>query len=172
MQKQLRPHQLACVDSFFDYLAQGRGKNPLLVCPVGFGKTLVIAEIIKRIQTQAPRTKIVVLTSTRELLVQNMEELRLHYPDVDACFYCAGLGQKRMHSDVVLASIQSIYDKALKFNRAPQVIFCDESHTISHDDDTIYRKFLSDCQALNKNLVICGLTGSPWLRQAGGGQGF
>lgn len=167
MGKTLRPHQSACVESFFDYLKHGRGTKPLLVCPVGFGKTLVIAELIKRIHQQAPRTKIVVLTSTRELLVQNMEELKLHYPDVDACFYCAGLGQKRLHSDVVLASIQSIYDKVLKFNRAPQIIFCDESHTISHDDDTTYRRFLADCEKLNDKLVICGLTGSPWRMTTG-----
>lgn len=165
--KQLRPHQISCVESFFDYLKQGRGSKPLLVCPVGFGKTLVIAELIKRIHAQAPRTKIVVLTSTRELLVQNMEELRLHVPDVDACFYCAGLGQKRLHSDVVMASIQSIHDKALHFSKAPQIIFCDEAHTISADEETTYRRFLADCQNMNPNLVICGLTGSPWRMSSG-----
>jgi DNA repair protein RadD len=165
--KTLRPYQNAAVESIFKYFADGMGKCPLIVAPVGAGKSLIHAEIIKRIDAQAPRTKIVSLTHVKELLEQNAEELYEHCPNVDFGFYCAGLGQKRLSNDVTFASIQSVHNKALKFTRAPQVILIDEAHLISHNDATTYRKFIDTCFKLNPNLVVIGLTGTPFRSDSG-----
>lgn len=165
--KTLRPYQQAAVDSLFDWFATGKIGNPLLVCPVGSGKTLIIAEIIKRILDDAPRCRIVMLTSTRELLEQNGDELKVHVPHIDMGFYCSALGQKRLHNDVTLASIQSIHNKLMQFKRAPQVIIVDEAHTISHNEQTTYRKFIDAARVLNPNLVVIGLTGTPFRSDSG-----
>jgi DNA repair protein RadD len=167
MAKILRTYQLACVEALFSYIILHQVCSVLLVCPVGSGKTLIIAEIVKRILSEYARTRILILTSTRELLVQNAEELREHIPNVDFGFYCAALGEKKLHNDITLASIQSIYKKAISFNRAPQVLIIDESHTVSHDEDTLYRSFIKDLKELNPNLVIIGLTGTPWRMNSG-----
>lgn len=165
--KKLRGYQSSAVDSVFDYFKNKQGYAPLIVAPVGAGKSLIHAEIIKSIHAQAPRTRILSITHVKELLSQNADELRNHYPECDFGFFCAGLGQKRLSNDVTFASIQSIHNKANKFNRAPQVILVDEAHLIPHNEATTYRRFIDSCLKLNPNLVVVGLTGSPFRHDSG-----
>ncbi len=165
--KQLRPYQQAAIDSLFDYIARNPSKNPLVVAPVGAGKSLMMADIIKRIHEQAPRVRIVVLAHVKELLQQNAAELASHYRGVDYGFYCAGLGQKRLHNDITFASIQSVHDKLLRFNRVPQVLIVDECHLIPTNDATTYRRFIDECKKANPNLVVIGLTGTPFRADSG-----
>ena len=167
MSKELRPYQQAAVESLFDWYKTSREGNPLIVAPVGSGKTIIIAEIIKRIHADAPHTKIVVLTSTRELLTQNGDELKEHMPDVDLGYYCAALAKKKLHNDVTLASIQSIHNKAGYISRPPQIIIIDEAHGISHNGETQYRRFLDKCKEFNPKLSIIGLTGTPFRCDTG-----
>lgn len=161
------PHQMAAIQSPFDYFANKLGYAPLIVAPVSAGKSLIHAEIIKKIHAQSPRTKILSITHSMELLEQNAEELRGQYPTADYGFYCSSLGQKRLHNDITFASIQSIGKKAHLFLRAVQVILIDEAHLCSHDESTLYRKFINDCLAINPNLVVIGMTGSPFRTDSG-----
>jgi DNA repair protein RadD len=165
--KTLAPHQLAAALSPFDWFAQGNNGNPLIVAPVSAGKSLIMAEIIRRIHEQAPRTRIVSLAHVRTLLEQNAQELREHWPEADFGFYCAGLGQKRLHNDITFASIQSVHSKLAAFNRPPQVILIDECHLISHNDATTYRRFIDACRTINPKLVVIGLTGTPFRADSG-----
>lgn len=119
-------------------------------------------KFIRRVHADFPRTRIVMLTHVR-LLQQNAKELRDQYPTVDMGFYCAGLGQKRLHNDVTFASIQSVHNKASAFNRCPEIIIIDEAHLISHNDQTQYRKFIDSVLAINPNCKVIGLTGTPFL---------
>jgi DNA repair protein RadD len=167
MGKQLAPHQLAAALSPFDWFAAGNTGNPLIVAPVSAGKSLIMAEIIRRIQEQAPRTRIVSLAHVKELLQQNAQELREHWPEADFGFYCAGLGQKRLHNNITFASIQSVHSKLAAFNRPPQVIIIDECHLISHNDATTYRRFIDACRTINPRLVVLGLTGTPFRSDSG-----
>jgi DNA repair protein RadD len=167
MPKTLAPHQLAAALSPFDWFSQGRRGNPLIVAPVSAGKSLIMAEIIRRIHADAPRTRIVALAHVKELLQQNAAELHEHWPEADYGFYCAGLGQKRLHNDITFASIQSVHSQLAAFNRPPQVIIIDECHLISHNDATTYRRFIDACLVINPKLVVIGLTGTPFRADSG-----
>lgn len=163
MTKQLRDYQLSAVETLFDYFNDSSG-NPLIVAPVGAGKSLIIAEIIKRIPKGV---KIVMVSHVKELLEQDSAELQEHYPEAYFGFYCAGLGQKELHRDITFASIQSVHNKASCFNKPPQIIIIDESHLISHKDGTQYQSFIRDCKMLNPNVVVIGLTGTPFRADTG-----
>lgn len=165
--KTLRPYQDAAVNSIFNWFGCGNLGHPLVVAPVGSGKSLMIAETIKRIHASAPRTKIVMVTHVKELLVQNAEELKSHYQECDFGFYCAGLCEKKLHNDVTFASIQSVAKKAADFPRAVQVIMVDECHLISHNDTTQYRKFIDKCIEINPNCKVIGFTGTPFRSDTG-----
>lgn len=166
MTKILRPYQEAALTSLFKFLYTKQGQ-PLVVAPVGAGKSLMIAEFIRRVHIDFPRTRIVMLTHVKELLEQNAEELREQYPNVDMGFYCAGLGQKRLHNDVTFASIQSVHSKITAFNRCPEIIIIDEAHLISHNDQTQYRKFIDSVLAINPNCKVIGFTGTPFRSDTG-----
>jgi DNA repair protein RadD len=165
--KELRTYQEAATKSLWLFLHNTTGLHPLVVAPVGAGKSLLIGEFVKRIHAEYPRTRIVMLTHVKELLEQNMLELKEQYPSADAGFYSASLKQKRMNNDVTFASIQSIYSKANEFNRAPELILVDECHLIPHKIQTRYRKFIDDCLKLNPNLRCIGFTGTPFRADSG-----
>lgn len=137
------------------------------MAPVGAGKALMIAEIIKKISLAYPRTKILVLSHIMELLTQNAEHLIQQMSDADICFYSAGLGQKRLHADIVFAGVQSVHNKIAEFNRCPSIILVDESHSISHKSETQYRKFIDDIFSINPNARLIGYTGSPFRADTG-----
>lgn len=168
MPKTLRPYQQAAIKAIWQHVYKSQG-YPLIVAPVGAGKSLIIAEFIRQVHDKFPRTKIIVLAHNKELLKQNADELRLQYPEAHYGFYCAGLGQKRLTQDITFASIQSIYDKIndLDATRRPSVILIDEVHLVPHNDDTRYRKFISDCEAINPKLKVIGLTGTPYRSDSG-----
>ena len=164
--KTLRPYQESAVNALFDYLFSQEG-HPLVVAPVGSGKSLLISEFIKRVHAQWARTRIVMLSHVKELLEQDAAELRLQYPECDVGFYCASLGQKRLHNDVTFASIQSVWNKVNAFNRCPEIIIIDECHLISHNDQTQYRKFIDAVLAINPNAKVIGFTGTPFRADTG-----
>lgn len=167
MAKKPREYQEAAINSFFDYYGSGKTGNSLIVAPVGAGKSLILSEIIKRVLDSAHKTKIVVLSHVMELLVQDSAELFELDNSISMGFYCAGLGKKDIRSDVVFASIQSIYDKASIFYDPVKIIIIDEAHLISHNNDTSYRRFISDCKTRNPNLVVLGLTGTAFRSDTG-----
>jgi len=167
MTKTLRPYQEAAIQLLWRYLHTTQSTHPLVVAPVGAGKSLLIAEFIKRIHQEYPRTRIVMVTHVKELLTQNMEELKNQYIGCDAAYFSAGLNQKRLNNDITYASIQSVWEKANEFNRAPELILVDECHLIPHNTATRYRKFIDDCLALNPNLRVIGFTGTPFRADSG-----
>lgn len=134
---------------------------------MGSGKSLIAAEFIRRVHEQSPRARIVLVTHVKELLEQNAKELLEQYPRADVGFYCAGLGEKKLYNDITFASIQSVYDKADSFNRAPDIVIVDEAHLIPSTEDTQYRRFFSDLQKLNPNVAIVGMTGTPFRADSG-----
>ena len=164
--KILRPYQSEADDALFEWLFTEQG-HPLVVAPVGAGKSLLIAQFIKRVHGIEPSTRIVVLAHVRELLSQNSKELREYYPDCDQGFYCAGLGQKRLYNKVTFASIQSVHDKINRFNRAPDVVVIDEAHLIPHNESTQYRRFIDSVLALNPSAKVIGFTGTPFRSDSG-----
>ena len=166
MGKKLRPYQEAAIKSIFSYIASKAG-NPLVVAPVSAGKSLLIVKTMKQAQEMYPRTRIVVLTHVKELLQQIGEELIGEYPNADFGFYCSSLGEKRLHNDITLASIQSVHDKISAFNRVPEIIIIDECHLVSHKETTLYRKFIDSVLALNPNCRVIGFTGTPFRADSG-----
>ncbi len=164
--KVLRDYQDSAIEAVFDYFAEKDG-NPIVVMPTGAGKSVTLAEFIKRANELYPVTRFIVLSHVSILLKQNAEALLGQWPQADISFYSASLGHKDMSGDIIFAGIQSIYKKAYKLRKTYDICIVDECHTISPDDDTTYRKFLDDMKAINPNLKIVGFTASPFRSNSG-----
>lgn len=92
----LRPYQRSAIDSTYDYLASGKGENPLIVAPTGAGKTAIIAQIVKDALKWDGR--IIILAHVKELLLQGVDGLRKMCPEADIGLYSAGLKKSRLTS--------------------------------------------------------------------------
>lgn len=159
--KLLRNYQQDAIRSLFKFWCDYPNGTPLIVAPTGSGKTILIAEIVRRIIEKKPDFKIFVLTHRKELISQNAKTIYEHtYCPVGT--YSASLGIKTIRK-ITVAQIQSIYKKDVEAD----VVIVDEAHLISGDADSMYGKFLSAAHARNIRLKVIGLTATPYRMDKG-----
>ena len=157
----LREYQQRTIDQLYAWFEAGSTGNPCLVLPTGSGKSHIIAALCKDALQSWPETRILMLTHVKELIAQNAEKMRQHWPNCPLGIYSAGLGRKDLGEPITFAGIQSVRTKAKQIGHVDLVII-DEAHLVSHKDEGGYRTLLADLKAINSNLRIIGLTASPY----------
>jgi DNA repair protein RadD len=157
----LREYQQRTIDQLYAWFEAGNVGNPCLVLPTGSGKSHIIAALCKDALQSWPETRILMLTHVKELIAQNAEKMRQHWPNCPLGIYSAGLNRKDLGEPITFAGIQSVRTKAKQIGHVDLVII-DEAHLVSHKDEGGYRTLLADLRAINGNLRIIGLTASPY----------
>ena len=161
---QLRPYQRAAVDAVYDHLRQ-HDDNPVVVIPTAGGKTPVIATIC-RDAVQRWQGRVLVLSHVKELLAQAVDKLRTVAPDLNVGVYSAGLNRRDTRNHVVVAGIQSVYQRAAELN-AFDLILIDECHLLPRDGEGMYRTFLKEARVVNPQVRTVGFTATPFRLDAG-----
>ena len=159
MQYTLRPYQQAASDAAVRFLMSPRTTdNGLIVLPTGAGKSLVIADIVDRLDGD-----VLILQPSKEILEQNYSKL-CSYGYMLCSIYSASCGEKVI-SRATFATIGSIYKRVDEFRHFRYVII-DEAHTVEPAGG-MYADFL---KAIGAQCI--GLTATPYrLYQVGDGQG-
>jgi DNA repair protein RadD len=121
------PNQSKAVDLILDYL-YGFDGNPVLEAPTGAGKSVIQAELTRRILTTWPDKVVLCLTHVQELIQQNFDAMLDVGVPIEPQIYSAGLKMKNV-GQLTMASIQSIYRK-LDTLPYPDIIIVDEAHMI------------------------------------------
>lgn len=162
----LRPYQVEAVEAVYRHLRE-REDNPCVVIPTGGGKTPVIATIC-RDAVQGWNGRVLILAHVKELLEQARDKLDQVCPDLHVGIYSAGLNRRDTTHPVIIAGIQSVYQKAEQLGHFDLVIV-DEAHMIppGRDGDGMYRRFLADMQGVNRHLRVVGLTATPFRMSSG-----
>lgn len=162
---QPRQYQEEAVIEVVNFLLTKSG-NPVLDACVSSGKSLMIAEIVKRIIEIDPSAKILMLTHVKELIQQNFDKLMAQYPNADAGIYSASIGQRKAYNQITYAGIQSVFKRYNQIGHR-SVIMIDEAHLISPNQKTMYRKFLDMMKAINPHVRIVGFTGTAYRSKEG-----
>jgi DNA repair protein RadD len=157
----LRDYQRRSIDMLYQWFEKNKSGNVCLVLPTGSGKSHIIAALCKDALQSWPETRILMLTHVKELIAQNAEKMRQHWPNAPMGIYSAGLRQKELGEPITFAGIQSVRTKAKQIGNVDLVII-DEAHLVSHKDEGGYRSLLAELSAINPNLRIVGLTASPY----------
>ena len=157
----LREYQTRTIDQLYEWFSAGNTGNPCLVLPTGSGKSHIIAALCKDALQSWPETRILMLTHVKELIAQNAEKMRQHWPNAPMGIYSAGLKRKELGEPITFAGIQSVRTKASQIGHVDLVII-DEAHLVSHKDEGGYRTLLSDIYRTNPNVRVIGLTASPY----------
>ena len=163
---QLRPYQQEAVTAVYQHL-RGRDDNPCVVLPTGSGKTALIATIC-RDAVDLWGGRVLVLAHVKELLEQAVDKLHALAPDLwmKIGVYSAGLNSRDASQPIIVAGIQSVYQKSALLSKFDLVIV-DEAHLIPPDGDGMYRRFLDDARKLNPQLRVIGLTATPFRLSSG-----
>lgn len=156
----LRPYQEHAVQSIWSYFSTNDG-NPVIALPTGTGKSVVIAEILRRAFAQCPDQRVLKLTHVKELLSQNMEKLLTLWPTAPAGIHSAGLKRRDLHHAILFCGIASIAKKAAQLGKIDLVLI-DECHLVSPNSETMYRSFLQELRAVNPLLKVIGFTATPY----------
>jgi DNA repair protein RadD len=132
------------------------------------GKSLVIAYIV-RWMLEFKDTRILLLTHQQELILQTFNELIENFNNeifLDVGIYSAGLGSRDTSNRIIFAGIQSTYQKAWELGFFDLALI-DESHLIPPSGEGMYRTFIQELRKINKNIVIGGLTATPYRMKEG-----
>jgi DNA repair protein RadD len=156
----LRDYQQRTIRQLYDWFEAGNTGNPCIVLPTGAGKSHIVAALCKDALTKWPQTRVLMLTHVKELIQQNAEKMRQHWPNAPMGIYSAGLRSRRIDS-ITFAGIQSVHAKARRIGRVDLVII-DECHLVSHKAEGGYRQLLDDLTAINPALRVIGLTATPY----------
>jgi DNA repair protein RadD len=156
----LREYQRRAIDQLYAWFEQNEG-NPCLVLPTGAGKSHIVAALCKEAVQNWPETRILMLTHVKELIEQNAEKMRLHWPGAPLGIYSASIGRKQLDEPITFAGIQSLRGKADKIGHVDLIVI-DECHMVSHKDEGGYRELLNALKAINPSLRVIGLTATPY----------
>lgn len=162
---ELRPYQQEAVNAVYDHL-RTRDDNPCVVCPTGAGKSWIIAKIASDAVTLW-HGRVLILAHVKELLEQNSDKVRTLCPDLKVGIYSAGLKSRDTKEDVIVAGIQSVYNKADRLG-AFDLVLADECHLWnSGNDESMYKSFWNDMKIINPRVRLIGLTATPFRLKGG-----
>jgi DNA repair protein RadD len=162
----LRPYQQETVAEIFGYWGSGGG-NPLVELATGTGKSLVIAETLRRILTNYPNMRVLMLVHVRELVRQNYEELLALWPQAPVGINSAGLGRRDRHSQILFASVQSVANYQVGALGDRDLVIIDEAHLVPMKQAGQYRTLLDKLRDRVPDLRVLGLTATPYRLDSG-----
>ncbi|HKD75999.1 MAG TPA: DEAD/DEAH box helicase, partial [Ktedonobacterales bacterium] len=161
----LRPYQEDALRALYAFWRNGGG-NPLIAMATGTGKSVVIAFLIRQLLTDYPNMRVLITAPNRELIDQDIKELRKVWPDAPIGINCDGLGSRDTDTRILFVSINSIYRNPQAVGRRDLVII-DEAHFIPHHDQGMYRTTLEALRELVPDLRVAGLTATPYRLDSG-----
>lgn len=159
---ELRPYQSEAISALLKFWREKSTGTPLIVCPTGAGKTILVADICRKVLAKRPAYRILIVSHRAEIIKQNALAVE-KYLGVRVGVFSAGLGIKRL-AQVTCANIQSIFKKDLP---ETQLLLIDEAHLFSGRDDSMYGKLLGRLREKNRHIKVVGLTATPYRLDQG-----
>jgi DNA repair protein RadD len=153
-----RDYQAYAVASIFNYFKSGKIGNPIVACPTGTGKSVIIGEFIRQAFEQYPYSRIMKLTHSKELIEQNLNKLLAVWPTAPAGVYSSGLKRKETSFPIIFGGIGSVAKKDLAAFGRIDLLLIDECHLVSPSESTQYRKVIDALKKINPNLKVIGFT--------------
>ncbi len=160
----LRPYQNDAVQSVYRHL-HDKDSNPCVVIPTAGGKSLCIAQVAKDAVT-VWNGRVMILAHVKELVEQNAAKLKSICPELKVGIYSAGLDSRETDAPVIVAGIQSVYNKIDAF-KPFDLVMIDEVHMVPPDGEGRYRTFLEAAKRVNPRVRLIGWTATPYRTQGG-----
>ncbi len=157
----LRDYQQRTIEQLYDWFKTGNGGHPCIVLPTGSGKSHIVAAICKDALQNWPDTRVLMLTHVKELIQQNAEKMRQHWPNAPMGIYSSSLRSRRLDEPITFAGIQSVRKRAEEIGHVDLVLI-DECHLVSHKAEGGYRNLIEDLTQINPHLRVIGLTATPF----------
>lgn len=161
--------------AIFNYFQSGGTGNPVVAMPTGTGKSIVIANFIRKVFGYWPNQRVMMLTHVKELIEQNAEKLQGVWPTAPLGIHSAGLKARDTIMPIVFGGVQSVapsIEKALAANdNTPShlkhfgwrdLVIIDECHLVGPKESAQYNYIISELKKINPYLKVIGFTATPY----------
>jgi DNA repair protein RadD len=132
----------------------------------GTGKSLVIAEVIRRLVAEYPAIRVLSLVHVKELVRGNAEELRRHAPHISCGINSAGLNQRDRHQQVLFAGVQSVSHLSNQLG-SRDLLIIDEAHLLPKSGIGRYHTLIEGLRRVNPDMRVLGMTATPYRLDSG-----
>ena len=150
----LRPYQAEATDAAIAFFS-GYKRPEIAVLPTGAGKSIIIAEIVKRLNSN-----VLVLQPSKEILNQNYDKLARYSDVYDIGKWSSSVGEKNKRR-VTFATIGSVRGNPHLWKDCEYCII-DECHVVNAKDGlSMYMSFFKAT-----NMKAIGLTATPYRLHA------
>lgn len=161
-----RWYQAEAEQSIFDYFEGGGRGNPVVAMPTGTGKSVVIANFLRRVYRQWPGQRIMMLTHVKELIEQNAKKVMQVWPTAPLGIYSAGLNRRDLMLPLTFGGVASVKNVIRQFGHI-DLLLIDECHLLSPSDDTMYQVIIAELLAMNPYMKVIGFTATPFRMKQG-----
>lgn len=148
-----RPYQTAAIQANLKFFQAESKRNAFSILPTGSGKSVVIANIVKELESE-----VLILQPSVEILEQNFAKFTSQ--GLRASKYSASAGSKHVDK-VTFAMIGSVIEKTHLFQNHKKIII-DECHNVGPDAG-MYNDFIKRI----KGCKVSGMTATPYRLTAG-----
>jgi len=143
--------------------------HPLISLPTGSGKSIVQADLVRRLIQEEDADRIFCVTHRRELIAQNAEKLRMSLNGTSVGIFSAGLRRKDVMDRVICAQIQSCYQSVGMMCAMGKVshVIIDEAHLFPHTGTGQYRKWWDRMRERNPDIRAVGMSATCYRTDSG-----
>jgi DNA repair protein RadD len=160
-----RPYQTQALEALESYWTDGGG-NPLVALPTGTGKSLVIARLITTICERYPGFRPLILTHRQELIKHTYDHLITLWPLAPAELNCAGLGRRDIETQILFASIASVFRNPSAMGERDLTIV-DEAHLIPCHAGSMYRRLFAKLLESVPSMRVAGFSATCFRMDVG-----
>lgn len=163
---QPRDYQGWASASVFDYYEGGKDGHPVIAMPTGTGKSIIIADLTYTIIRTWNDQRVLALMPTKELVLQNAEKLLAMWPGAPLGVCSASLNRYELGRPVTFGTIGTVINRKAALGKI-DIVFVDECHLVSDDEETQYRLLFDYLLELNPNVKFIGLSATPYRMKVG-----
>jgi DNA repair protein RadD len=161
----LRFYQSAAVEAIEAHW-RANGGPALIEMATATGKSLVIAEIVRRQHAANPEFRSLVAVHVQELVEQDVKALLSVWPEAPFGICCEGLGHRDHDAPVIIGTIQSLARDADKLGRR-DLVMVDEVQLVSRDSNSQYLKLFDTLRSQAPDLRLAGASATPYRLDSG-----
>jgi len=159
-----RYYQLGALKAINDFFDLG-GSSAIADIATGAGKSLLLSMIIDYCM-KFYGIRILVLTHRKEIINQNLGEIKNFIAGVDVGVNSASIGRRNTTENIIFGGIASVHRQLDKFSSFDLLII-DECHLVPRGKKGMYAETIENFRKLNPLLKIIGLTATPYRLDSG-----
>jgi DNA repair protein RadD len=151
---EFRPYQNYALSALDGHWSVSSGAA-LIDMATATGKSVVLAEIIRRTIARDPNLRTLVAVHVRELVEQDVDALLSVWPDAPYGICSDGLGRRDHDQQIIFGTIQTLWRDAKLLGRR-DLLLIDEVQLVPRDGDGMYISLIDSLRGLNPDMRMVG----------------